>query len=183
MGKTNNRVLECYLCKITMKCNKVSNLRRHMALHGPIVNCIKCMVCGTYIQNKSNMKTHWIRAHKDFADNNIPPKMISTSRKATCKIIVLFEFICIISADSCCLLINLILMSTMLRPSLSGIGWNDKNAQTKCQQEDTNIKIFPITCSSCATAFFWESANFRVEIVKSSPQIIAFNVWSHFVWI
>lgn len=122
MGKTNNRILECYLCRIVMKCNKVSNLRRHMTLHGPIVECIKCMECGSKFQNKSNMKTHWTRVHKDFADNNIPPKMISTSRKATRKIIIPFEIVCIVSESCCLLYIFVILMSTMFRPSFSETG-------------------------------------------------------------
>lgn len=85
MGKTNERTLECYVCKTVMKCNKVSNLRRHIRLHGPLVKCFKCLECGTNFQNKSNMKTHWSRAHKNLADVNVPPKMIYTSRKATSK--------------------------------------------------------------------------------------------------
>lgn len=90
MGKTNDRTLKCYLCKIVMKCNKVSNLRRHMRLHGPFVQCFKCCECGTNFQNRSNMKIHWSRIHKDLADKNVPPKMISTSQRAASKIKIPF---------------------------------------------------------------------------------------------
>lgn len=38
------------------------NLRRHLALHGPILDIVKCE-CGKLYQNKANLKAHWIRKH------------------------------------------------------------------------------------------------------------------------
>lgn len=75
--KVENRVLQCYLCKLIVK-NKVSNLRRHIKLHGPKVECIKCLECNATFQSKSNFKTHWARKHNDVAD----VKMQVGSRKS-----------------------------------------------------------------------------------------------------
>lgn len=82
MGKSKNRILECYLCKSVMKCNKVSNLRRHIRLHGPLVQCFECLECGIKFQNKSNLKTHWSKKHSNSSHENEQLKMIVTSRPA-----------------------------------------------------------------------------------------------------
>lgn len=58
--KVENRILQCYICKTIVK-NKVSNLRRHMQLHDPNVDRLKCTECGSTFQNKENLKTHWNR--------------------------------------------------------------------------------------------------------------------------
>lgn len=69
------------MCHIIVK-HKVSNLRRHMKLHGPYVECVKCLECDETFQSKNNLKTHWLRRHKNLAFANIPAKMVPTTRKA-----------------------------------------------------------------------------------------------------
>lgn len=65
MGKkVQNRLLQCYICKMFVKL-KVSNLRRHMKLHGPIVDCYECVECGTKFQTKISLKSHWSKHHKN----------------------------------------------------------------------------------------------------------------------
>lgn len=66
--KKIDRILQCYLCRSITKSNKVSNLRRHIRLHGPIVKYYKCLQCGAKFQNKSNMKIHWNRIHKNLVE-------------------------------------------------------------------------------------------------------------------
>lgn len=61
--KKLNRVLQCYVCKLKMKFDKVSNLRRHMKLHGPFVESYTCAECGLQFQNKQNLKHHWSNKH------------------------------------------------------------------------------------------------------------------------
>lgn len=82
--KKENRTLQCYLCRMILKGNKLSNLRRHMRLHGPATKCFKCLVCKNTFQNKSNLKQHWQRKHQTLADNIIP-KMKITTRNAKSK--------------------------------------------------------------------------------------------------
>lgn len=76
--KNNGRLLQCYMCHIFIK-KSISNLRRHMRLHGPKVNCIKCLACGLKLQNKGNLIIHWSRKHKDMGDE---PKMRNSKRFA-----------------------------------------------------------------------------------------------------
>lgn len=56
------RTLQCFLCHVQFG-NKVSNLRRHIRLHGPFVTLTKCPECGKSYQNKENYKSHWIAKH------------------------------------------------------------------------------------------------------------------------
>lgn len=63
-----NRILECYLCHIQLKSNKLWNLRRHINLHGPFVDMTKCSECGKTYQNVDNYKVHW------YAKHTGPPK-------------------------------------------------------------------------------------------------------------
>lgn len=79
--KAKNRILECYLCRMIIK-NKVSNLRRHINLHGPQVDCFKCCECNCKFQNKNNLKVHWRRKHKDCIASKKPVKMVPTSRES-----------------------------------------------------------------------------------------------------
>lgn len=78
MGKKNqNRILQCYICKLFVKF-KVSNLRRHMRLHGPIVDCYKCTECGTKFQTKVNLISHWSKRHTNLGN----PKFKKAKRAA-----------------------------------------------------------------------------------------------------
>lgn len=85
MRKSQNRILECYLCHKTITGNKMSNLRRHFRLHGPFVDCYKCLECNSTFQNPSNFKNHFKRKHPEVPATNIALKMLRTSRKAKCK--------------------------------------------------------------------------------------------------
>lgn len=73
------RILECYLCRRVLRGQKMSNLRRHIRLHGPFVKCSKCLECGKTFQNATNLRQHWKRFHEI---DGIEPKMMSVSRKA-----------------------------------------------------------------------------------------------------
>lgn len=55
---------ECYLCHIQLK-SKLSNLRRHIKLHGPNIKLFKCAVCKKGYQTKSNLRVHWNDKHRD----------------------------------------------------------------------------------------------------------------------
>lgn len=85
MKKTNNRILECYLCHTVFKFNKMSNLRRHIRLHDPRVKYFGCLECGKKFQNKSNFKNHWKKIHSLLAEANVLPKMFTTSRETKSK--------------------------------------------------------------------------------------------------
>lgn len=60
------RSLQCYICKIIMKCDKMSNLRRHLKLHGPFIDSFQCDNCGRQFQNKNNFKNHAKKKHCDI---------------------------------------------------------------------------------------------------------------------
>lgn len=75
--------LECFICHQTFA-RKMYNLRRHLALHGPIVRKVKCAVCGKIYQNKANLKTHWVQNHSGMQKKMKDP--VKVRRKATCKI-------------------------------------------------------------------------------------------------
>lgn len=73
-----SRFLECFLCRRTFKGQKVSNLRRHIRLHGPFIDCWKCLECNRTFQNKSNVRQHWKRVH-EYAGTEA--NMVSVTRK------------------------------------------------------------------------------------------------------
>lgn len=61
--KKKKRSLQCYLCRVFIK-SSISNLRRHMRLHGPVVCCFQCSGCDKKYQNKANLAAHWVKKHK-----------------------------------------------------------------------------------------------------------------------
>lgn len=63
LSKQKKRLLQCYLCRVFIK-SSISNLRRHIRLHGPVVDCFKCLGCGEKYQNKANLAAHWVKKHK-----------------------------------------------------------------------------------------------------------------------
>lgn len=77
--KVANRILECFLCHTIIKGDKISNLRRHIRLHYPKTNCVRCEICKTTFQNKTNGKVHWMKKHAN--SYGAAPKMTSTTRK------------------------------------------------------------------------------------------------------
>lgn len=54
---------ECYLCHTELK-SKLSNLRRHMKLHGPEIKSFQCTKCSKRYQTKSNLLVHWNSKHR-----------------------------------------------------------------------------------------------------------------------
>lgn len=78
--KKKKRFLQCYLCSIFIK-SSISNLRRHIRLHGPIVCCFECSGCGEKYQNKANLEVPWAKRHK--ADLGGVAQMTKSERHAT----------------------------------------------------------------------------------------------------
>lgn len=78
-----NRSLECYLCKLSIK-STVSNLRRHIKLHGPFVKCYTCLGCKKNFQNVSNLSCHWVLKHETLG---FQPKMRVSTRRAKSELI------------------------------------------------------------------------------------------------
>lgn len=71
------RILQCNLCRTIIR-GSFSNLKRHVRLHGPKVNCQICEECGKSYQNWSNLRKHWENVH----DKNIAPKGRQSTRNA-----------------------------------------------------------------------------------------------------
>lgn len=89
MPKKKKRLLQCYLCSVFIK-SSISNLRRHIRLHGPIVCCFKCSGCGEKYQNKANLEVHWAKKHK--ADLGGMAQMTKSERLATGIVVIVNLF-------------------------------------------------------------------------------------------
>lgn len=53
---------KCGICGLVIR-SKRANLQRHVQLHGPIVNRLKCISCQQTLSNQFNFKTHCQRVH------------------------------------------------------------------------------------------------------------------------
>lgn len=53
----------CSICGLVIA-SQIGNLRRHIALHGPLVLRYKCSICGQTCSNKFNFEVHCVRHHK-----------------------------------------------------------------------------------------------------------------------
>lgn len=77
--------LECFICR-QIFARKMFNLKRHMDLHGPSVNLVKCTGCAKTFQNKANHKTHWLKKHAEHR-RNVVDNPVTFAEPAKSKII------------------------------------------------------------------------------------------------
>lgn len=62
-NKNKNKKLECFICHKQFN-YKISNLKRHIALHGPTLIRFQCKICKKSFQNKTNHNVHWRNSHQ-----------------------------------------------------------------------------------------------------------------------
>lgn len=95
---------ECYLCHTKLK-SKLSNLRRHMKLHGPDIKSFKCSLCSNQFQTKSNLLVHWNSKHcspQETPQFTFKMECHSTKRKLVVVVIVVHSFMFLMFILKCC---------------------------------------------------------------------------------
>lgn len=90
MARKKYDLLECFECHKIFH-SKLSNLRRHLKLHGPKICQVKCTQCGRSFQTLSNYKTHF----KNINSSCIPaePEYVEDSPKGNIFFIYTFDTI------------------------------------------------------------------------------------------